>query len=298
MRVLISGASGLVGTEVARQLRERGDEPVLLVRRTPKADNEVFWNPATGQLDASVMNSIDAVVNMAGATTGKLPWTKTYKQEIVQSRLDSTRTLVSAINAASKKPKVLVSGSASGFYGDAADRVLTEADPKGSGFLADLAAQWEAEAAKVDSSVRLVLARTTMVMSRKLGALGRLLPLVKLGVGGPLGSGKQWWAWISVQDEAGAILHLIDHPTASGAFNLTAPEPATCQQLVGALGKQLKRPTILPVPAFALRMVFGEGADELLLCSQNMSASKLLESGYRFRHPTLESAARWVVGKD
>jgi uncharacterized protein (TIGR01777 family) len=244
------------------------------------------------------METIDAVVNMAGATTGKLPWTKTYKQEIVQSRLDSTKTLVSAMNAATKKPKVFVSGSASGFYGDSGDSVLNESDPKGKGFLADLAAQWEAEAGKVDSSVRLILARTTMVMSRKLGALGRLLPLVKLGVGGPLGPGKQWWAWISVQDEAGAILHLIDSPTASGPFNLTAPEPATCKQLVAALGKELHRPTIIPVPAFALRLAFGEGADELLLCSQNMSAQKLLDSGYKFRHPTLQSAARWVVGKD
>ena len=298
MRVLISGASGLVGTEVARQLVERGDQAIRLVRRPARSADEVEWNPATGQLDLAVMETIDAVVNMAGATTGKLPWTKTYKQEIVQSRLDSTRTLVNAINAASHKPKVFVSGSASGFYGDAGDRVLTEADPKGTGFLADLASQWEAEAGKVDPSVRLVLARTTMVMSRKLGALGRLLPLVKLGVGGPLGSGKQWWAWISVQDEAGAILHLIDHGSASGAFNLTAPEPATCKQLVDALGKALHRPTILPVPAFALRLVFGEGADELLLCSQNMSAARLIESGYTFRHPTLEAAASWVVGKD
>ena len=298
MRVLISGASGLVGTELIRQLKARGDEPVILVRRQALAQNEVEWNPARLQIDPLVMETIDAVVNLAGATTGKLPWTKSYKQEIVQSRLNSTKTLVNAINAATRKPKVLVSGSASGFYGDAGARVLTEADPKGKGFLADLASQWEQEACKVDAGVRVVLARTTMVLSRTKGALGRLLPLVRAGVGGPLGTGKQFWAWISVVDEAGAILHLIDQDSASGAFNLTAPEPATCKQLVDSLGRALQRPTLIPVPAFALRLAFGEGADELLLCSQNMSPERLVASGYKFVHPTLKIAAAWVVGKD
>jgi uncharacterized protein (TIGR01777 family) len=298
MRVLISGASGLAGTELIRQLKARGDEPVILVRRQALAQNEVEWNPAQLQIDPLVMETIDAVVNLAGATTGKLPWTKSYKQEIVQSRLNSTKTLVSAINVATRKPKVLVSGSASGFYGDAGARVLTEADPKGKGFLAALASQWEQEACNVDPGVRVVLARTTMVLSRTKGALGRLLPLVRAGVGGPLGSGKQFWAWISVVDEAGAILHLIDQDSASGAFNLTAPEPATCKQLVDALGRALQRPTLIPVPAFALRLAFGEGADELLLCSQNMSPERLVASGYKFVHPTLKSAAAWVVGRD
>lgn len=298
MRVLISGASGLVGSEVARQLKARGDQPVLLVRREAKTANEVQWDPTTQSIPADLMESIDAVVNMAGATTGKIPWTKSYKEEIILSRLNSTQTLVNAINAATKKPKVLVSGSASGIYGDAGARVLTESDPRGTGFLADLASQWEAVASQVDPSVRLILARTTMVMSRQLGALGRLLPLIKAGVGGPLGNGRQFWAWISVVDEAAAILHLIDTPAASGPYNLTAPEPATCKQLVEALGKALNRPTLIPVPAFAMRMVFGEAADELLLCSQNMSAQRLLDSGYKFVHPTMAQAAAWVVGKD
>ncbi len=298
MRVLISGASGLVGSEVARQLQARGDEAVLLVRRPAKTANEVQWDPTSHQIPSGLMETIDAVVNMAGATTGKIPWTKSYKDEIILSRLNSTQTLVNAINAATKKPKVLVSGSASGIYGDAGSRVLTESDPRGKGFLADLASQWESVAGQVDPSVRLILARTTMVMSRELGALGRLLPLIKAGVGGPLGNGKQFWAWISVVDEAAAILHLIDTQSASGPYNLTAPEPATCKQLVDALGKALKRPTLVPVPAFAMRLVFGEAADELLLCSQNMSAQKLLDSGYKFVHPTLAQAAAWVVGKD
>jgi uncharacterized protein (TIGR01777 family) len=298
MRVLISGASGLVGSEVARQLKTAGHEPIKLVRRPISGPDEVEWNPAAGVIPADLMENIDAVVNMAGATTGKIPWTKKYKQEIVASRIDSTRTLVKAMAAAKNPPKVFVSGSASGFYGDSGDKVLTESEPKGSGFLSDLANQWEQEALKAPSGVRVVLARTTMVMSRQLGALGRLLPLIKLGVGGPLGSGAQWWAWISQVDEAAAIIHLINTPSASGAFNLTAPEPATCKDIVVALAKELKRPAIVPVPAFALKMILGEAATELLLCSQNMSAEKLLATGFKFQHPNLSSAAAWVVSKN
>jgi len=297
MRVLISGATGLVGSEVARQLLAAGHEPIKLVRRPAVRADEVEWDPARGFIAAGVMETIDAVVNMAGATTGKLPWTKSYKQEIVNSRLDSTRTLVQAMASAKKPPKVFVSGSASGYYGDTGETVLSETAPKGTGFLSDLAHQWEQEALKAPDSVRVVLARTTMVMSKKLGALGRLLPLIKLGVGGPLGRGTQWWAWISQVDEAAAIIHLINHPTATGAFNLTAPEPATCIDIVRALAKELKRPAIIPVPAFALKLAFGEAASELLLCSQNMSAKKLLETGFKFKHATLQEAAKWVLSK-
>jgi uncharacterized protein (TIGR01777 family) len=244
------------------------------------------------------MDSIDAVVNMAGATTGKIPWTKKYKQEIVSSRIDSTKTLVTAMATAKNPPKVFVSGSASGYYGDCGNQVLTEDSPKGTGFLSDLANQWEQEAMKAPKSVRVVLARTTMVMSRQLGALGRLLPLIKLGIGGPLGSGKQWWAWISQVDEAAAIIHLINTPSASGAFNLTAPQPATCKDIVVSLAKKLNRPALIAVPAFALKGLLGEAATELLLCSQNMSAAKLLATGFKFRHETLDAASAWVVSKN
>ena len=298
MRVLISGASGLVGSEVARQLEAQGHEAIRLVRRRAKTAREVEWNPATGSIPAELMDSIDAVVNMAGATTGKIPWTTKYKKEIVSSRIDSTRTLVVAMAAAKNPPKVFVSGSASGFYGDCGDQVLNESSPKGKGFLSDLANQWEQEALKAPKFVRVVLARTTMVMSRELGALGRLLPLIKLGVGGALGSGKQWWAWISQVDEAAAIIHLINTSTATGPFNLTAPEPATCKDIVVALAKELKRPAIIPVPAFALKLILGEAATELLLCSQNMSAQKLLDTGFTFTHSKLQDAAAWVVSKN
>lgn len=297
MRVLISGASGLVGSEVARQLNASGHEAIKLVRRKAAAADEVEWNPALGQIPEDLMDSIDAVVNMAGATTGKIPWTKKYKQEIVNSRIDSTRTLVKAMAAAKTPPKVFVSGSASGFYGDCGNQLLSETAPKGTGFLSDLANRWEQEALQAPKGVRVVLARTTMVMSKQLGALGRLLPLIKLGVGGPLGSGKQWWAWISQVDEAAAIIHLINTPAASGPFNLTAPQPATCKDIVVALAKQLGRPAIVPVPEFALKLFIGEAATELLLCSQNMSADKLLATGFKFSHAKLDEAAAWVVSK-
>ena len=297
MRVLISGASGLVGTEVIRQLEAEGHEALRLVRRKPTSPKEVEWNPTTGYIQAGIMETIDAVVNMAGATTGKIPWTAKYKEEIVSSRLESTRTLVKAMAAAKRRPTVMVSGSASGLYGDTGEKVLHETAPKGTGFLSDLAHEWEQEALKAPTDVRVVLARTTMVMSRKLGALGRLLPLIKLGVGGPLGSGKQWWAWISLPDEAAAIIHLIKTPTAKGAFNLTAPEPATCGQIVKALAKDLKRPSLIAVPTFALKALIGEAAVELLLCSQNMSADRLLATGFKFQHPTLREASAWVTKK-
>jgi uncharacterized protein (TIGR01777 family) len=297
MRVLISGASGLVGTELQKQLLALGHTPIVLVRGKATKENQVHWNPTTGELDHSVMETVDAVVNMAGATTGKLPWTKNYKKELINSRLDSTRTLVQAMVKATNKPKVFVSGSASGFYGDTADVLLNETAPRGAGFLADLAVAWESEAMKAPSGMRVVLARTTMVLSRKKGALGRLLPILRAGVGGKLGNGKQWWAWISLPDQARAIIHLINTGSASGPYNLTAPEPATCETLIKQLGKSLNKPTLIPVPAFALKLAFWEGAQELLLCSQKMSADRLLATGFVFEHPTLKSACDWVAAK-
>lgn len=293
MRVLISGATGLIATELAKQLKALGHTPVSLVRREPKSQDEVFIDADKGQLDPSVMNNIDAVVNLAGATTGKIPWTKKYMREIVDSRLNTTRLLVSAINQATNPPKVLISGSASGIYGDRGDEWLNEDSGKGTGFLSDLAYEWEQEALK--AKTRVVLVRTTMVMSKKLGALGKLLPLIKLGVGGALGSGKQWWAWISLEDQARAIIHLIENEAAQGAFNITAPEPATCEQIIHALGKALHRPTIFRVPAWLMRLLIGVAAEELLLCSQKMSAEKLIMSGYKFNHPTLREVVEYVV---
>ena len=293
MRVLISGATGLIGTELAKQLMALGHTPVRLVRRPPKNQDEIFINANTGEFNYGVMNQIDAVVNLAGATTGKIPWTKKYMEEIVSSRLNTTRVLVDAINQASNPPKVLVSGSASGIYGDRGDELLDENSGKGTGFLSDLAFNWEQEALK--AKTRVVLIRTTMVMSKKLGALGKLLPIIKLGLGGPLGSGKQWWAWISLEDQARAIIHLIQNQDAEGPFNITAPEPATCEQIIKALGQRLHRPTLFRVPAWQMKLVIGVAAEELLLCSQKMTADKLISSGYKFNHPTLREVVEYVA---
>jgi uncharacterized protein (TIGR01777 family) len=298
MRVLISGASGLIGTELQAQLKEAGHTPVILVRREATADNEISWDPNSLTLDPKVMENIDAVVNLAGATTGKLPWTKQYKEELIQSRINSTKTIVQAMAKSTRKPAVLISGSASGFYGDTGDTLLVETAPRGTGFLADLAVAWEREAMKAPSGVRVVEIRTTMVLSRTKGALGRLLPILRAGVGGKLGNGRQWWAWISLPDQARAIIHLINTPSASGPYNITAPEPATCKQLVKALGRALKKPALIPVPAFALKLAFREGAQELLLCSQKMSSARLESTGFVFMHPTLKSACDWVVGNE
>ena len=295
MRVLISGASGLVGTELVRQLTQGGHEALRLVRTRAKAADEISWNPAKGEIDPEIMESVDAVVNLAGATTGRIPWTAKYKKEIVASRLDSTRTLVTAINRASNPPKVLVSGSASGFYGEGGSSWLSEESPKGTGFLSDLANNWEQEAMK--ARARVVLIRTTLVMSRKKGALGPLMPLLKLGVGGPIGSGKQFWAWINLVDEAAAIIHLINTPGTNGPYNLTAPEPATCEEMIVGLGKAIGRPTFFRIPEFLMKLFIGEAAEELLLVSQKMTANKLLASGFRFRYPDLKSSIDWVVAR-
>jgi uncharacterized protein (TIGR01777 family) len=280
---------------LARQLREDGHEAIRLVRRAARAADEISWNPSKGEIDPEIMESVDAVVNLAGATTGRIPWTAKYKKEIVSSRIDSTRTLVTAINRAGNPPKVLISGSASGFYGEGGSTWLSEESPKGKGFLSDLAHNWEQEAMK--ARARVVLVRTTLVMSRKKGALGPLMPLLKLGVGGPIGSGKQFWAWINLVDEAAAIIHLITTPGTHGPYNLTAPEPATCEEMIVGLGKAIRRPTFFRIPEFLMKLFIGEAAEELLLVSQKMTANKLLASGFRFRYPDLNSSIDWVVAR-
>jgi len=297
MRVLIAGASGLVGQVLVRQLRLAGDEPIRLVRRAPADAGEMRWDPSTGQLDEAALSGIDAVVNLSGASIGKLPWSKAYKTQLVESRINSTRTLVEAINRASTMPRVFVSGSASGYYGDAGDTQLNEDSPLGSGFLADLCFKWESEARRVDPSVRLVIIRTAIVLSKTEGALSRVLPLVRLGIGGPLGNGRQWWPWISVTDEARAIIHLLHTETAAGPFNLVAPEPATCGQIIASLAKAAHRPYGVPAPGFALRMLLGLAADEMLLSSQRMSSAKLQGTGFEFEHKHLDETADWLVSR-
>lgn len=293
MKVLISGASGLIGTELTKQLRSLGHEPVLLVRREKRAPHEVSWNPAKGELEPGIMESVDAVVNLAGATTSKIPWTKKYAKTLVDSRIDSTRLLVQAINQAENPPKVFLSGSAEGFYGNGGETLLTEESPLGTGFMAELSNDWELEAKK--AKIRTVLIRTTLTMSKNAIALKLIKLMISLLFVKSLGNGKQWWAWITVEDHARAMIHLIDDETASGPFNFVAPEPATCEQIFAALGKELRRPNLIRIPAWAMRLTAGDAADQILLTSHKMSAQKLLSTGFEFNHPTISQAARYTV---
>ena len=293
MKVLISGASGLIGTELTKQLRSSGHEPILLVRREKRAPHEVSWNPAKGEIEPGIMESVDAVVNLAGATTSKIPWTKKYAKTLVDSRIDSTRLLVQAINQAKNPPKVFLSGSAEGFYGNGGETLLTEESPLGAGFMAELSNDWEVEAKK--AKIRTVLIRTTLAMSKNAIALKLIKLMISLLFVKSLGNGKQWWAWITVEDHARAMIHLIENETANGPFNFVAPEPATCEQIFAALGKELRRPNLIRIPAWAMRLTAGDAADQILLTSHKMSAQKLLSTGFEFNHPTISQAARYTV---
>lgn len=293
MKVLVSGSSGLIGTELIRQLEASGHQPIRLVRREPKGANEVRWHPSEGQIPGTLMDEIDAVVNLNGATTSRIPWTPGYVKTLISSRILSTRLLVDAINSAKKPPKVFVSGSAEGFYGNGGDTVLTEESPLGTGFMAELSNDWEEEAKR--AKVRTVLIRTTLAMSKNAIALKLIKLMISLLFVKSLGNGKQWWAWITVEDHARAIVHLIEDSNAEGPFNLTAPEPATCEEIFAALGKELRRPNLIRIPAWAMRLTAGAAADQILLTSHRMSADKLLATGFNFNHPTLKEAARYTV---
>lgn len=294
MKVLISGASGLIGTELTKQLRALGHEPIVLVRRQAKLSNEISWDPSKAQLDPAIMEQVDAVVNLAGATTSKIPWSKKYAQTLVDSRINSTKLLVDAINQAKNPPKVFLSGSAEGFYGNGGENLLTEQSPKGEGFMAQLSDDWEQEAKK--ANIRTVLLRTSLTMSKNAIALKLIKLMISFLFVKSLGNGKQWWAWITVEDHARAMIHLINTEDAHGPFNFCAPEPATCEQVFTALGKELASPCLIRIPAWAMRLTAGDAADQILLTSHKMSAKKLLATGFSFNHPSISQAAKYTVG--
>ncbi len=297
MKIVISGASGLIGTQLVNHLASNGHEVVRLVRRSPKS-GEVQWNPKAGTLDAAALEGSDAVIHLSGAGIGDKRWTNSYRKEILDSRTQTTALLANTIASLSQKPKVFLSGSAIGIYGARNDEQLTEVSTHGTGFLADVCEQWEAAAKPaVDAGVRTVFLRTGIVLTPKGGALKKLLPLFKLGVGGKFGNGKQWQSWISIDDEIGAIEHLLT-ANVSGAVNLTAPNPVTNAEFTKVLASVLKRPAIVPVPTFAPKIVLGgELADALLFTGQRVIPAALNASGYAFKHSTLESALRSLLSK-
>ena len=297
MKIIISGASGLIGKPLVKKLSLSGHEVVQLVRRTPNS-NESRWNPATGPIDASVIDGADAVIHLSGAGIGDRRWTTKYKQELVESRTKSTSLLASTIANSAKKPSVFLSGSAIGIYGPRGDEELTEQSSNGSSFLADICKQWEAAAKPaVDAGVRTVYLRTGIVLTPLGGALKKQLPLFKLGLGGKFGNGRAWQSWISLDDELAAIEHLLTAKV-SGAVNLTAPNPVTNADFTTALARALKRLAILPIPKFGPQLLLGaELADALLFTGQRVMPAELLKSGFVFKHSTIEVALRALLNK-
>jgi len=291
-RIAVAGASGLIGSALVRSLTADGHEVVRLVRRAPRDGNEVRWDPERQQVDAAGLAGCDAVVNLAGAGIGDRRWTPEYKRLIRDSRVLGTAALAEAVASLDTPPRVYVSGSAMGIYGDTGDRAVDEDAPPGDGFLPSLCVEWEEAAAPVqEAGVRTVFLRTGLVVARGGGAWGRLFPLFKAGLGGRLGSGRQFWSYIALHDEVAAIRHLIDDDTASGPFNLTAPQPLTNREVTEAMGRVLHRPTVFAVPEPVLRAVLGEMAGDVL-GSQRVLPKRLLESGFAFAFPGIEDAIR------
>jgi uncharacterized protein (TIGR01777 family) len=287
MRVLVAGSTGFIGTELCRQLEEHGHTVLRLTRTEPSGPDRFHWSPRERTIDPRAIEQADAVVNLAGATTGRIPWTRSYKRQILHSRVDGTRTLAEAMAVAANPPAVFLNGSAVGYYGDRPGEPLTEASAKGEGFLSDVVEAWELAARLAPDGTRVVTFRTGLVVGRG-GAFTPLIPLTRLGLGARLGTGRQHWPWISLHDEAAAIRHLLGS-TLSGAVNLAGPTPATADEVTRALAEALHRTQRLAVPEFAIRML-GDAGRDLLLASELVVPTRLVEDGFVFRHATVREA--------
>ncbi len=300
MRIAITGASGLVGRALGERLASEGHTVLRLVRRdATDADTEVAWDPTGGSVDQSGLEGLDAFVHLAGESVAGGRWTEARKARIRDSRVLGTRTITEALAQLQSPPSVLVSASAIGIYGDRGDHPLTEEDPPGAGFLADTARLWEGAAAPaVAAGIRTVFARFGIVLSAEGGALAKMVPPFKLGLGGRFGSGRQYWSWVALDDVVGAILHAMQQQDLEGPVNVTAPEPVTNAEFTRTLGRVLGRPTLFPVPAFAARLALGEMADEMLLASQRVLPTRLTTTGYAFRQAGLEGALRDALAPD
>ncbi|MCC6267685.1 MAG: TIGR01777 family protein [Dehalococcoidia bacterium] len=289
MRVAITGASGLIGTALAARLKSEGHD-VRPLKRGAAAD----WDPATGWIRPGALEGIDAVVHLAGESIGKGRWSPKRKQELRSSRIDSTRLLVSEISKMASPP-VFVAASAIGYYGNREDEVLDETSARGEGFLADLVRDWEAESMKAeDAGARTVLLRFGVILAKEGGALPQMMLPFKFGAGGRLGSGRQWFSWVALEDAVSILIRSLTTDM-SGVYNVTAPGPVTNRELTKALSKVLKRPAIFPVPPFALRIVLGESANELLLAGQRVLPRRLLDAGYSFRQTEISTALESIV---
>ncbi len=298
MRILISGASGLLGSELQPSLRRAGHDVNHLSRtRGSKECCNFYWDPYAGTLDDLALEGVEAVIHLSGENIAGR-WTAARKRAIRDSRIQTTRFLSQALAGYEQPPKVLVCASAIGYYGDRGDELLDESSAPGSGFLAEVTREWEAATAPAaEQGIRVVNLRIGVVLSRKGGALAKMLLPFKLGAGGKVGGGKQYWSWIAIDDVVGAIGHVLTHDVA-GPVNAVAPEAATNAEFTRALSKVLSRPALMPLPRLAARLALGEMAEALLLASTRVTPKKLLASGYEFRYPHLEGALRHVLEKD
>ncbi len=289
-RIAITGASGLIGTALIGHLKSEGHTVQRLVRRQVVSADEIQWDPAAGTVDLAALEGVDAVIHLAGANVGDKRWSKKYKAEILNSRLLGTTTIANAVNTV--KPQVFISASAIGWYGETGNRAVTEEDRPGDDFLAAVCKEWEA-AADLVINTRTVKIRTGLVLDPTGGALGKMLPLFRFGLGGKLGNGKQWWSWITLHDQIRAICHLLEKPV-EGAVNLTAPNPATNQEFTSALARALHRPAVFPVPGIALKIALGGFSSEIL-GSKKVMPQKLLDSGFTFDYPHIAPALAKLV---
>lgn len=292
MRILISGASGLVGSALASSLASDGHEVLRLVRtKTQESEGEVFWDISAGILDSSQFSRIDVVVHLSGENIAAGRWSKKQKDRILRSRVDSTRLIAETLATCAQRPKVLVVASAVGFYGNTGDATVDENASLGTGFLASVCEAWEdaAEAAR-HVGIRVVHARFGMILSKNAGALKKMLPLFRLGLGGRIADGKQWMSWIHIEDVVSAIKHCIEQGCLTGPVNFCSPNPVTNSEFTKALSQVLNRPAIFPVPAFILKLALGKMAEELLLSSTRAMPKKLLETSYKFRYSHIREA--------
>lgn len=298
MRILVSGSSGLIGSALVPLLTTRGHTVTRLVRSAaPAAADSVRWDPEAGAIDGPGLEGVDAVVHLAGEDISSGSWTSTKKARIRQSRVEGTALLARAMATLARPPSVLACASAVGYYGDRGDEVLTEDSAPGRDFLAAVCRDWEAAAEPArGAGIRVAHLRFGVVLTASGGALARMLGPFRMGMGGPIGSGRQYVSWVAMDDALDAIVHVLSTPSLRGAVNIASPHPVTQLEFARALGRVLGRPTVLAVPAFAARLMFGEMADAVLLASQRLEPARLLASGYVFHDPELEPALRRLLG--